>query len=76
MIATHAHHAPHVSLSERIAALRHSVHVARTRRRIYNRAMDELNHLDQREMMELGISPFMFHEIALQEVARKLLQAA
>lgn len=64
------------SITHKIAALRETWRTARARRRIYERALSELSQLDEREMMDLGISPSMFHEIALQEVARKLPRAA
>jgi uncharacterized protein YjiS (DUF1127 family) len=66
----------HSPIAERIADLRDAWRLSRARRRIYDQAMAELGHIDEREMMDLGISPSMFHDIALQEVARKLPQAA
>ena len=60
----------------RVSAFRENLKRARERRRLYDRAMSELRLLDEREMMELGLNASQFHELALQDVARRMPEAA
>lgn len=66
---------PAPGLRVRLISLRERMQQARERRRYYESAMRELRQLDDREMMELGLSPSQFHEIALQDAARRMAVA-